>query len=70
MLEEDIDFQERDNCKNVELPNKQEIDREMVVWPNMSLETSYEQEICVVMKIVICPYQNCLRQKKVCIQMK
>ena len=29
---EDIDFQERDNHKNVELPNKQEIDREMVVW--------------------------------------
>ena len=50
MLEEDIDFQERDNCKNVELPNKQEIDREMVVWPNMSVETSYEQEKCVDMK--------------------
>ena len=50
MLEEDIDFQERDNCKNVELPRKQEIDREMVVWPNMSVETSYEQEICVEMK--------------------
>ena len=47
MLKEDIDFQERDNCKNVELPNKQEIDREMVVWPNMSVETSYEQEKCV-----------------------
>ena len=27
MLEEDIDFQERDNCKNVELPNKQEIEK-------------------------------------------
>ena len=50
MLEEDIDFQERDNCKNVELPNKQEIDREMVVWPNMSVETSCEQDECVEMK--------------------
>ena len=50
MLEEDIDFQERDNCKNVELPNKQEMGREMIVWPNMSLETSCEQEECVEMK--------------------
>ena len=29
MLEEDIDFQERDNCKNVELQSKQEICVEM-----------------------------------------
>ena len=50
MLEEDIDFQERDNCKNVELQDKQEIDREMVVWPDMSIETSCEQEECVEMK--------------------
>ena len=50
MLEEDIDFQERDSCKNVELPNKQEIDREMVVWPDMPVETSYEQEECIEMK--------------------
>ena len=50
MLEEDIDFQERDNCKNVELPNKQEIVRKMVVWPYMSVETSCEQEECVGMK--------------------
>ena len=51
MLEEDIDFQERDNCKNVELPDKQEIHKEMVVWPDMSVEQSYEQEECVEMKI-------------------
>ena len=50
MLEEDIDFQERNNCKNVELPDKQEMDRDMVVWPNMSVETSCEQEECVEMK--------------------
>ena len=50
MLGEDTDFQERDNCKNVELPNKQEIDREMIVWPDMSVETSCEQEECVEMK--------------------
>ena len=50
MLEGDTDFQEKDNCKNIELPNKQEIDREMVVWPNMSVETSCEQKECVEMK--------------------
>ena len=50
MLEEDTDFQERDNCKKVELPDKQEIDREMVVWTDMPVETSYEQEECVEMK--------------------
>ena len=47
---EDIDFQERDKFKNVELPDKQEIDREIVVWPNMPVETSYEQEECVEMR--------------------
>ena len=50
MLEEDIDFQERDKCKNVELPDKQEVDREMVVWPDMPVETFCEQEECVEMK--------------------
>ena len=50
ILEEDIDSQERDTCKNVELPNKQEIDREMVVWPGMSVETSYEPEKHAEMK--------------------
>ena len=48
MLEEDINFQGRD--QNVELPSKQEIDREMVVCPNMSVEIPYEQEICVEIK--------------------
>ena len=48
MLEKDTDFQERD--QNVELPNKQKIDREMVVWPNMSVETSYGQEECAEME--------------------
>ena len=46
MLEEDINFQERDNHKNVELPNKQEIDREMVVWSDIPVETPYEHEEC------------------------
>ena len=50
MFEEDIDFLERDNCKIVELPDKQEIDREMVVWPDMPVETSCEQEECAEMK--------------------
>ena len=48
LLEENINFQGRD--QNVELPNKQKVDREMVVWPNLSVETPYEQEICVEMK--------------------
>ena len=50
MLEEDTDFQDRDKSKNVELLNKQEIDREMVVWPNMPVEISYEQEECADME--------------------
>ena len=70
MLEEDIYFQERDNSKNVELPNKQEIDREMVVWPNMPVETSCEQEECVEMKTCNVSLTNCLKQRKVYIQMK
>ena len=32
------------------MPNKQEIDREMVVWPDIFVETSCEQEECVEMK--------------------
>ena len=31
------------------MPDKQEIDREMVVWPDMPVETSCEQEDCVEM---------------------
>ena len=34
----------------VELPSKQEIDREMVVLPEMPVKTSCEQEECVEMK--------------------
>ena len=32
------------------MPDKQEIDREMVVWSDMPVETSCEQEECVEMK--------------------
>ena len=32
------------------MPDKQEIDTEMVVWPEMTVETSCEQEECVEMK--------------------
>ena len=35
----------------VELPSKHEIDREMVVLPEMPVKTSCEQEECVEMKI-------------------
>ena len=34
----------------VELPDKQEIDREMVVLPEIPVKTSCEQEECVEMK--------------------
>ena len=64
MLEEDIDFQERDNCKNLELLDKQEIDREMVVWPIMSVVTSYEQEECVEMKTCDMPLPELLKAKE------
>ena len=47
---EDIEFQERDNCKIVELPDKQEIDRKIVVLSEMPVETSCEQEECVEIK--------------------
>ena len=42
MLEEDIEFQERDKYKILELPDKQEIDMEMVVMSKMPVETSCE----------------------------
>ena len=42
---EDVEAQEMDICI-VELPNKQEIDREMVVLPKMPVKTSCEQEEC------------------------
>ena len=46
---EEKEAQEMEECI-VELPNKQEIDREMVVLPKMSVKTSCEQEECVEMK--------------------
>ena len=50
MLEEKTDFRGIDKCKIVELPDKQEIDREMVVLPGMLVKTSCKQEECVEMK--------------------
>ena len=70
MLEEDIDFPERDICKNVELPDGQEVDREMVVWPDMSVETSCEQEECVEVRTCDTSLPELFRAKKVYIQMK
>ena len=46
MLEEEIEFQEMDKCI-VELPDKQEIDREMVVLPKMPIRTACEQKVCI-----------------------
>ena len=41
---EDIEAQEMDKCKIVELLDKQEIDWEMVVLPEMPVRTACEQE--------------------------
>ena len=49
MLEEEIEVQEIDKCI-VKLPDKQEIDRKMVVLPEMPVKTSCEKEECVEMK--------------------
>ena len=43
---EEIEAQEMDKCI-VELPDKQEIDREIVVLPKMPVKTACEQEECV-----------------------
>ena len=47
MLEEEIEFQGIDKCKRVELPDEQEIDREMVKLPEMPIKIACEQEECV-----------------------
>ena len=47
MLEEETEFQGIDKCKIVELPDEQEIDREMVKLPDMSVRNAYEQEECI-----------------------
>ena len=60
--EEEIEAQEMEECI-VELTEKQEIDREMVVLHKIPVKTSCEQEECVEMKLAICLYQNCLKQK-------
>ena len=46
---EEMEAQEMEECI-AELPNKQEIDREMIVLPKMPVKTSCEQEECVEMK--------------------
>ena len=46
---EEMEAQEMEECI-VELSDKQEIDKEMVVLPNMPEKTSCEQEECVEMK--------------------
>ena len=45
MLEE-TEFQSLDKCKIVELPDKQEIERETVELPEMPLRIAYEQQEC------------------------
>ena len=46
---EEMETQEMEECI-VELSDKQEIDKEMVVFPNMPERTSCEQDECVEMK--------------------
>ena len=48
LAKEEMEAQEMKECI-VELPNKQEIDRKMVVLPKMPVKTSCEQEECVEM---------------------
>ena len=45
MLEDEIDFQDIDTCKLVELPDKQEIER--CTSPEMSMGIVCEQEECI-----------------------
>ena len=47
MLGEQIEFQGIDKCKIVELPDKQEIERETVGLPEMPVRIAYEQEECI-----------------------
>ena len=46
MLEEEIEFQEMDKCV-VDLSDRQEIDREMIVLSKMPIRTACEQEECI-----------------------
>ena len=45
MLEEEMEFQDIDKCKIVELPHKQEIER--CTPPEMSTRIACEQEECI-----------------------
>ena len=45
MLEEEIEFQDIDRCKIVELPDKQDIER--YTSPEMAVRIVYEQEECI-----------------------
>ena len=49
---EEIEAQEMEECI-IELPDKQDIDREMVVLPEMPVKTSCEQEECIEEEIFI-----------------
>ena len=56
----------------VELPDKQEIDREMVVVPKMPMRTACEQEECIEEKfsLGLCQKcQNCVKHKKAYMKM-
>ena len=59
---EEMEAQEMEECI-VELPDKQEIDKEMVVLPDMPEKTSCEQEECVEMKTCDMSLPNLFKAK-------
>ena len=60
---EEMEAQEMEECI-VELSDKQEIDKEMVVLPNMPEKTSCEQEECVEMKTCDMSLPNLFKAKE------
>ena len=62
---EEIEFQEMDKGI-VELPDKQEIDREMVVLPEIPVGTAYEQEECIEEEICNLSLPKLYRGRRKC----
>ena len=68
---EEREAQEMEECI-AELPDKQKTDREMVVLPEMPVNTSCQQEECIKEEFLLglCQNcQNCVKQKQACMKM-
>ena len=65
---EEIEAQEMEKCI-VELPDKQEIDREMVVLPKIPVRMACEQEECIEEEIFIRSLSDWVKHKKAYIKM-